>query len=84
LHVYTTEKGVLLRNGQPLLSRDVDLVRLVFKKTERDKGNEIPTDLPEKPPFAIGIDLSIAARGDTLHAFRIVYPRKPFLWDYIE
>jgi prepilin-type N-terminal cleavage/methylation domain-containing protein len=80
LLVYKMEDGDLLRNDREVSSGVIEIVDLQFQKLEKNVETNAESVYEEVIRFAVGIDLTVAAGGDTLSASRVVYPRKPVLW----
>jgi len=83
LRIYTTKDGKLIRNNQPIQLGEVRVVSLHFHRIYRTETEDVFEPDSMNKLFATGIDLQIALREDTLTAFRMVYPRKPILWEPI-
>lgn len=81
LFVYKMKDGNLLQNDRKVSTGVIEIVDLQFQKLEKLVETNADSVYAEAIRFAVGIDLTLAAGGDTLSVSRVVYPRKPILWE---
>ncbi len=80
IRVYTVGKGELLRNDRAVSHGEIEIVSLDFYKIDAWAGKDEEAGLMQKARYAIGIDLTVAAKNDTLSVSRMVYPRVSYSW----